>query len=846
MKIQKIKIPVKESQEVLIRKVDTKTKHFITSYKLSENMPFLLQVLLVLALLLATLFVMYKSSIPKTYHLKVGDVVDQDIYSTRPLVNESQTQEKARLAAQDVKDVYVRNERISIDDINRLMRFNQIVYQVRQNLLILSLQEALKEDPNLENASYWNELVQKLLNNKVVRKEFLDTFHVEDLPFVEESLARTKEEDGKAIATSETKEEEVDKFTKEDKQDASSEVHYWEEVLSDVDWNTSYLSIDKVNDSLEAKLSEAQLPSLTKEKRKELLALPVSVMKLFSQRLIGYAQEITSVQVDPTDLSAALARKKSEVLSTNQVFYKNMYTIVFDVLQDVLRSNAVYDEATTEAARKASYNAVLANPILIEKGTRLLSQGEVVTKDRLQLLKNAGLLDEGKLDETTLAGLILIIILLTGVSIYALAGKQKMLHSARQRLLLVLTLALTFFLSAYIGNYVVDAPPLLFATIILATYYSSHEALSYSLLLALALFPMTGFDYRFLFVNIVGILVVASSVHHFLPRDRYAQLIGLSSFVPAFASFALDVMLKASWQNIFSHSVLYFSMGIFSSIAAIGSMPLYEFFLDALSPLRLIELSNQSQMLLRRLFNEATGTYHHSLMVAALSEVAAEAIGANAMLVRVGALYHDIGKLTNPLMFTENQEGDNPHDRLPPIESAKIILAHVEDGLVLAEKYRLPAPLLPFIREHHGTTQLQFFYNKAINQHAEAGLMPPDVSDYTYHGPRPQSKETAILMLADTVEAAMKSAGLKDLGASEIFIRKLINNKIEHQQLVDSHLTFNEVEKIIKAFLHVYAGQFHERVKYTDEIKHSTIQNNKNQKSSLSAQSSSPSGRTGK
>ena len=245
-------------------------------------------------------------------------------------------------------------------------------------------------------------------------------------------------------------------------------------------------------------------------------------------------------------------------------------------------------------------------------------------------------------------------------------------------------------------------------------------------------------------------------------------------------------------------------------------MPLYEIVLDAVSPLRLVELSNPNQPLLKRLLIEAPGTAQHSAMVANLAEVAAESIGANALLSRVGALYHDIGKLNNPSYFTENQFGENPHDKLSPEESAKIIFAHVTDGVKLAEENRLPEAVTAFIVEHHGDTVLMSIYPKACKIAEEKGMPLPDPADFSYPGRIPQSKETGIVMIADSVEAAMKSTGYRDLVNTEKLIRKIVKGKNDQDQLVDSGLSYQEVEKMVQAFLRVYEGQFHERLKYPD------------------------------
>ena len=256
---------------------------------------------------------------------------------------------------------------------------------------------------------------------------------------------------------------------------------------------------------------------------------------------------------------------------------------------------------------------------------------------------------------------------------------------------------------------------------------------------------------------------------------------------------------------------------IASLVAAVGLSPIYELFSNAASPVKLIALSQPGQHLLKRLFMEASGTYSHSMMVANLADSAAEAIGADSLLCKVAAYYHDIGKLENPEYFTENQHGGvNPHDNLTIMESVAIITKHPEDGVKLAKKERLPNAIIKIIDEHHGTTYPSYFYRKAVEDAKNKGLEAPDVANFRYRGHIPSSRESAIVMLADTCEAAVRSMKTSDVAGAEQLIRVLIKDKIDQDQLINSGLSFDDVEKIIIAFKQVYAGVFHERIKYPE------------------------------
>ncbi|HZK42287.1 MAG TPA: HDIG domain-containing protein, partial [Clostridia bacterium] len=297
-------------------------------------------------------------------------------------------------------------------------------------------------------------------------------------------------------------------------------------------------------------------------------------------------------------------------------------------------------------------------------------------------------------------------------------------------------------------------------------------------------------------------------------HDNYAQIILATSFVTATASLIAGLLQKSSWGGISAGVLQATISGALSVIIGIGIMPLFELIFNTVSPLRLIELSQPGHPLMKRLFVEAPGTSQHSMMVANLADTAAEAVGANAMIARVGAYFHDVGKLEAPLMFTENQTGDNPHDRLPALESARIITRHPEDSLVLGKRYRLPQPLLRIANEHHGTTLLSYFWNKALEEAKAKGEDPPPADLFRYRTPLPSSRESAIVMLADSVEAAMRSEQVHSLEEAESLIGQIIRDKIDQDQLRLSGLSFADIDTITQSFLQVYAGHFHERVPY--------------------------------
>ncbi len=253
---------------------------------------------------------------------------------------------------------------------------------------------------------------------------------------------------------------------------------------------------------------------------------------------------------------------------------------------------------------------------------------------------------------------------------------------------------------------------------------------------------------------------------------------------------------------------------VFSVIITIGSLPLFETLFDVSTPLKLLELTNSDQKLIQRLLLEAPGTYHHSQMVSNLAQTAANDIGANALLARTGAIYHDIGKLKDPIYFAENQDGYNLHDELDPENSAKIIISHVDYGVKLATEHHLPKAVRHIIKQHQGDTVVKYFYHKAISNND--GIV--DEEAFKYGGPKPQTNEAAIIMLADCVEAYVRALpeGERHLDNIEKCIDEIMNNKFEESQLNECNLKLKELPIIGNSFMKVYNGLYHERVKYPD------------------------------
>lgn len=525
---------------------------------------------------------------------------------------------------------------------------------------------------------------------------------------------------------------------------------------------------------------------------------------------------IMSEPVDSFALNSAL-ENRIDSLKTTTSFNNDDATLVGNVLSVLLVPNIAYDSVATENARQAAYDKVQNNPVLINRGARIVSEGDVITTETYDLLKELDLIEAKNFDFRYLLGILLMILLLSFIAWFYLKKYEKESIALRNnRVALAVAVLIPLLASTGMARIEPLAAPVYFAAVLIAAYFGFRTASLMSFLLTVAIMPMTGFDPIFMIVALSGSIVAALFTKGITRRDNYAYIIIATASTNFVATLAFGILLKEEWPAVTVKCAVTALSGTISVIAAIGIMPLFEMIFNTVSPLRLIELSQPGHPLLRRLFIEAPGSSQHSMMVANLADAAAEAIGANPLLARVGAYYHDIGKLENPLMFTENQSGENPHDTLEPEVSARIIIGHPDAGARIGRRYRLPLPLINIIQEHHGTTMQAYFYQKAERLAEENNGDAPDVSLYKYPGPIPSSRESAVVMLSDSVEAAMKSTNIHQLEAAETLIRRIIKIKNDQDQLVASGLCFKDIETVISAFMQVYAGHFHERIKYPD------------------------------
>ena len=495
-----------------------------------------------------------------------------------------------------------------------------------------------------------------------------------------------------------------------------------------------------------------------------------------------------------------------------------LQNVVMPILRKVVQPNMVIDQEATDKLRQEARDAV--EPVMYKQGQNIVLARERVTANQMEMLRSLGMLDNDTFDLNIYIGAFLLVMLSMMVLLIALILLDpELLASPKKLVLVMLVLCLTMgacVLAKEINPYLT---PALLGVMMLTGLIGARAGVSGCLTLTVlvsALLAGGDTSYTSEIVNLLFISFISGFlVVIVLRRKPYRQqvllcglLTGLSNMV---IILTIGFMTNNSMGVVVSNALWSALSAVVASVLCIALDALMEAVFRLATPAKLLELSNPNQPILRRLMIEASGTYHHSIIVANLAEAAAETVGANPLLCRAGAYYHDIGKLKRPMYFKENQLGENPHEHTNPYISAAIVTAHTRDGVMLAQQYHLPQEIQDIIIEHHGDTPVMYFYHKALKQ-AEGQAV--DIADFRYDGRRPQSKESAIIMLADTVEAAVRSMPDPTPKAIEEFIAKLVRGKIDDGQLNDAPLTLQDISKICRAFTTVLQGVFHERIEY--------------------------------
>ena len=496
-----------------------------------------------------------------------------------------------------------------------------------------------------------------------------------------------------------------------------------------------------------------------------------------------------------------------------------MQNIVPTVLKLCVKANMGIDQTAAEEARLRAREAV--EPVVYLQGQNIVREGEVVSANQIAMLKSLGLLESAEYDYALYGGVLLLVLLAVSLLILLLGLLDRhQLQTIRSTmvimLVMVVSVGLCICVYKLLNPYLMPLPlAAMLLTGLLGWRAGLPAAISLSMLVgSLAAGGATTTSAEMVQLMLCGLVSGVVAVRYLKGKSQRVRMIlcgALTAVTNLAVLVGMALMTSIDLSRILQTAAWSAGGSLLSGVLALGLQPVFETAFNLATPSKLLELGNPNQPLLRRLQIEASGTYHHSIIVANLAEAAAERIHANPLLARTGAYFHDIGKLKRPLYFKENQMGENPHDTTDPYVSAAIVTTHTRDGLLLAQKYHLPPEIQDIIVEHHGDTPVMYFYHKALQQ---SNGKPVNIDDFRYDGRRPTTRESAIIMLADTVEAAVRSMPNHTPQGIEDFMVKLVRGKLEDDQLSDAPLTLRDIDGICKAFCSVLNGVFHERIEY--------------------------------
>ncbi|ULO08826.1 HDIG domain-containing protein [Paenibacillus sp. 19GGS1-52] len=566
----------------------------------------------------------------------------------------------------------------------------------------------------------------------------------------------------------------------------------------------------------------------------------IKIPRLTSQDIIEMkpvARDIVTKLMNDQIQDAQTARAKvAEQVSISSLTQRTAREVVQELVRLVLTSNKFYDEETTKEAKVQAREDT--PDVFIEQGDVLVAKGQLITPELYSLLDENGLLSNEVNYWPQLGLLMLAALLSAGLLMFIRysGGTSTFKYNNSQLLMLVLVFGITIismrlaaFLQTDVRSYIGFLAPVAIGAMLIAMLLDMTLAyfcsILFSILASIILNVQqdTVFDFNFGFFVLIVSYVAIFATHRAGQRSTLLKGGIMVSLFGCVTVFMLTILGGGVWNELDTlYAICFaFASGLLTAVLVIGLMPFFEATFGILSALKLVELSNPNHPLLRKLLMETPGTYHHSVMVGNLSEAAAEAIGADGLLCRVGSYYHDIGKTKRPFYFIENQNNmENPHDLIEPMLSKSIIVSHARDGVEMLREYKLPKPIRDIAEQHHGTTFLHYFYHKALKLAEEKGNEPDFTEDdFRYPGPKAQSKESAVVGIADSVEAAVRSLRKPTVVQVETMIEKIIKSRLDDHQFDECDLTIKELDIIARTLKETVMGIFHSRIEYPEDIR---------------------------
>lgn len=569
-----------------------------------------------------------------------------------------------------------------------------------------------------------------------------------------------------------------------------------------------------------AELKKIDTINLSDSEYKELLDLSVDKDTELQWIALTAIDKAYENQIEEDSKAIADAKSIVDQYLSRQGLESNIEVILREICESQVKANYFFDQSKTDEAIKEALKGV--SKVMIKKNQIIVKEGEPITQKQINILTELGLIGEDISKDYIYTYIILffyVLFVLILQYIYMKNENNKILNNTKLVFLILLLNLLSLIIARVFTLVSVFLIPIACTPILMTVFLGSKISIIINSFNLLFIGIIIGFEPQIILVAIVANIISSLTLKKVNQRNDILYSTAYLAVSSAIIVLSSGILLSNNIKRILIDVALATGGAFISGILAMGLLPFLESSFNLVTNMKLLELSNPNNLLLKRLLMEAPGTYHHSIMVANLAEVAAEEVGANPMLVRVGAYYHDIGKIKRPFFFGENQLGGvNPHDKISPALSTTIIISHVKDGLELAKEYDVPTIVTDMIAQHHGTTLVKYFYYTLKNNSENPDLIKED--DFRYPGPKPQTKEAAIIMMADSVEAAVRSIQEPTLDKIEAMVNNIIKDKLNSNQLNECDLTFKDLEVIKACFLKVLKGIYHHRIEYpTEKIK---------------------------
>ncbi|MBN1044571.1 HDIG domain-containing protein [Clostridium botulinum] len=557
---------------------------------------------------------------------------------------------------------------------------------------------------------------------------------------------------------------------------------------------------------------------LTDNEYKDLINTPKETLIDLEGKIVNVVDSVYKKDIQENNESSLENAKKEGISAIEELNIANpLKEILVNIIKSQINPNLFYDSEKTEEMQKEAQKST--SKVIIKKNQIIIKEGEPVTAEQIAIINELGLLDngiKGKYVYVYLSlALFLFVILFLQYS-YIYLNYKDIFFNAKRLILISLINILSLILARSIGAVSAFLIPFAFGSMLLTLLLNYKISIIISIFNSVIMSALVEFDPQVMLLVFINAILGAVMLKKMQQRNELIYATLYISVVSAILTLSTGVIISSNLKEIFMVSLFSIIGGVLSGIFALGVLPFLEGTFNEVTTIKLLELSNPNNPLLKKLLMEAPGTYHHSMLVANLAEMAAEEVGANPVVARIGAYYHDVGKTERPYFFGENQIGrENPHDKISAKLSTHIIISHVKDGLRLAKEHNLPPIIQDIIAEHHGTTLVKYFYYTMKNN-AEN---PDDIKekDYRYSGPIPSSKEAGIVMLADGIEAAVRSIKEPNKDKIEEMVNNIIKDKLNSNQLINCDLTLKDIEKIRLCFLNALNGIYHQRIEYPKE-----------------------------